>query len=52
MAEKKKYAEMLGSFTEPWLYLVSFLRYSMLKNVVTLNRGQRSLKVIENCTIR
>ena len=34
------------------LYLVSFLRYSMSKNVVTLKSGQRSLKVIESGTIR
>ena len=34
------------------LYLVSFRRYSMSKNVVTLKSGQRSLKVIESGTIR
>jgi len=34
------------------LYLMSFLIYSMSKNVVTLKSGQRSLKVIESGTIR
>jgi len=33
-------------------YLVSFLRYSMSKNVVTLKWGQRSLKVIDSGIIR
>ena len=31
---------------------MSFLRYSMTKNVVTLKSGQRSLRVIESVTIR
>jgi len=35
-----------------WLYLVSFLRYSLSKNVVTLKSRQRSLKVIECGIIR
>ena len=33
-------------------YLVSFLRYSLSKNVVTLKSRQRSLKVIECGIIR
>ena len=32
-------------------YLVSFLRYALSKNVVTLKSGQRSLNVIESGTI-
>ena len=35
-----------------WLYLVSFLRYSMSKMLWPWNRGQRSLKVIESGIIR
>ena len=31
-----------------WLYLVSFVRYSMSKNIATLSFQSRSIKVIES----
>ena len=44
--------DFLLTFYSNWLYLVSFLRYSMSKMSWPWNTGQRSLKVIESGSIR
>ena len=44
--------DFLLMFYTIWLYLVSFLRYSMSTSIATLKSQSGSIKVIENGTIR